>query len=59
MALSERIINVYEAAFGAFDVVKSEGIGHAAELEAVGVVERRRVESDDPVPTALHGYRMA
>lgn len=59
MALSERIINMYEAALRGFNMVKSEGVRHAAKLEAVGVVERRRVESDDSVPTALHRYRMA
>lgn len=59
MTLGERVVNVYKTAFGAFNMMKSERIWHAAELQAVRVVERSRVESNDSIPTALHRYRVA
>ena len=58
MALGKRVIDMYEAAFGAFNVVKSERIRHPTELKAVWVVERSRVERYDSIPTALHRYRV-
>ena len=59
MTLREGIIGMYEAAFGAFNVLKSKGIRYAAEFEAVRVVERSRIEHNNSVPTALHRYGMA
>lgn len=59
MALGKRVVNMYEAAFRAFEVVKSERIPHAAEFEAVWVVERSRVECNNSVPTTLDRYRVA
>lgn len=59
MALREGIVDMYEATFGAFNVVKSERIRHAAELKVIRIVERSRVESNDSVPAALHRYRVA
>ena len=59
MALRERIVNMYKAALGAFNVVESERIRHAAKLKAVWSVERSCVECNNPIPTALHRYRVA
>ena len=59
LALRKRIVNMYKTAFGAFNVVQSEGIRHPAKLEVIGVVERSCVECDNSVPTALHRYRVA
>ena len=59
MALRERIVGMYEAAFGAFNVVESERIRYAAESEAAWIVERSCVECNNSVPAALHRYRVA
>ena len=59
MALCERIVDVYEAAFRAFDVLESERIGYATKLEVVWIVERSCFEGDDSIPTALHRDRVA
>lgn len=59
MALRERIVNMYKTALGAFNVVQSERIRHATKLEAVWGVERSCVESNNPIPAALHRYRVA
>lgn len=59
MALGERIVNMYEAAFRGFNMVKSQRIWHTAELEAAWVIKRSRVEDHDSIPTALHRYRVA
>ena len=58
MALRKGIIDMYEAAFGTFNVVKSEGIRDAAKFKAVRFIERSCIERNDSVPTALHRYRM-
>lgn len=59
MTLREGIIGMYEAAFGAFNVVESKGIQDATKLKAVRVVERSRIEHNNSIPTALHRYGMA
>ena len=59
MTLGEGIIGMYEAAFGAFDVVESKGVRNAAKFKAVRVVEGTGIEHNDSVPTALHRYGMA
>lgn len=59
MAVGERIVDMDKAAFGAFNMVKSEGVRHAAEFETIWVVERTCVEGNNAIPTALHRYRMA
>ena len=59
MTLCEGIIGMYEAAFGAFNVVESKGIRDATKFKAIGVVERSRIEHNNSVPTALYRYGMA
>ena len=59
MTLREGIIGMYEAAFGAFNVVESKGIRNATKFKAARVVERSCIEHNNSVPTALHRYGMA
>ena len=59
MALRQGIVNMYEAALGAFNVVESERVWHTAEFKAVWIVERSCVEYHNAIPTALHRYRLA
>lgn len=58
MTVREGIVNMNEAAFGAFNVVKGKRVWHTAESKAIWTVKRSRVECNDSVPAALHRYRM-
>ena len=54
----ERVVRVNETALGTFEVVQSEGVGYASELEGGvggGGVEGLGVEGDYAVPAALDG----